>query len=143
MTKPHERPVKPRTLDRRDRARQAVAQRKPWKLSEISKFDRGLHKNDPDQHPKALTKNILRRRPRPQLSGASWYAFVRHGAGSAKAQTAATTEILPRSLRGYADCRRHCRVAWSTFLDHASALTSCGLPPDPCSFQSTFNDRLE
>jgi hypothetical protein len=51
MTK-HEKPVKTQTLDRRDQARQANAQQKPWSLKDIHKFDKGTRLTDKGQHPK-------------------------------------------------------------------------------------------
>jgi hypothetical protein len=51
MTK-HEKPVKTQTLDQRLQNRESNRQKEPWPLKDIHKFDKGLHKNDPGQHPK-------------------------------------------------------------------------------------------
>jgi hypothetical protein len=52
MSVKHEKPVKAQTLDRRDQARLANAQQKPWKPSELHKFDKGTRLTDKGQHPK-------------------------------------------------------------------------------------------
>jgi hypothetical protein len=52
MTMKHERPMKPATLDKLDRNRQANAQKTPWPLKDIHKFHKGLHPSDKGQHPK-------------------------------------------------------------------------------------------
>jgi hypothetical protein len=37
----HEKPVKPWTIDQRDQRKQANAQKRPWPLDQIHKFDNG------------------------------------------------------------------------------------------------------
>jgi hypothetical protein len=48
----HEKPASPKTIDQRLQRREQNRQRQPWPLKEISRFDKGLHKDDRGQHPK-------------------------------------------------------------------------------------------
>lgn len=52
------RTVKPTTFDRRDQNKQVNTQKQPWPLNDIHKFDRGLHKNDPGQHPPSAKEQL-------------------------------------------------------------------------------------